>query len=116
MLPLDTNACYVIGAAAGTIGVWVVKQRNGEIECVLDMARTKVWNTLASMSVQVIAAFLWVSSGELNLSDPLAAFWTGAGMGAGIDAYLNKGKRAEWTEAERERKRESETETAQRRP
>jgi len=99
-------ALYVAGSTVGAIAHWISKWLNDEISCVMDMARTERKRTTAAICAQVTAAGVVVMSGAVEAVSPGAAFFSGIFQVGAIDAFVNKGKRAVWTDEQRERKQD----------
>lgn len=98
------NVIYLAGACCGVGGNWIAKWLKNEVACILDMARTEQKLTVYAISAQVVAAGLVVLSGAVEPNAPGVVFAGGVSMGWAIDACINKGKRATWTEEKRAEK------------
>lgn len=97
---------YVVGSTVGAVGHWITKWLNNEIACIFDMARTERKRTLAAMAAQVSAAGIVVATGAVEAIAPGSAFMSGIFQGGAIDAFINKGKRAVWSDEQREKKQD----------
>lgn len=96
------NAVLYSGGAILGMGInWTIKYLKGEIECIVDMVRTKPKATAAAFLSQVVVLAGVVGTGALDSVSKAVAVAVGVGAGAAIDAWTNAGKAKVWTDEER---------------
>jgi hypothetical protein len=96
---------FMVGQAVGVVLHWGAKWLKGEIACVVDMARTEFKWTMGSFVAQALAAIGVFATGIVDGQPIVKAFALGIGGGGLLDAFVNKGRRREWTPEQRERAR-----------
>jgi len=99
---IQNSLIYVIGAFLGILVNWLVKWLNKEVDCIMDMFRTEPRRTAAAFVGQIGVIMAFIGTGALTGLTPFLAFVQGTAFGSAVDAWMNKGKRREWTDEQRE--------------